>query len=32
VATDVAKPFRERYADLEVEFVGLDGLIARIGA
>jgi hypothetical protein len=30
VAADVTEPFRERHAGLEVEFVGLEGLIARL--
>jgi len=29
-APDVTKPFHERHAGLDVEFVGLDGLIARL--
>lgn len=32
VAADVTAPFREEHAGLQVEFVGLQGLIARIGA
>lgn len=32
VALDVAKPFRERHAGLEIEFVGLEQLIERIAA
>jgi hypothetical protein len=32
VAADVSKPFREGHAGLTIEFVGLDGLIARITA
>jgi hypothetical protein len=32
VAADVTKPFREQHAGLEVEFVGLEGLIARATA
>ena len=32
VTTDVTKPFRETHAGLEIEFVGLDGLIGRIEA
>jgi hypothetical protein len=31
VATDVAKPFVEKHAGLRVEFVGLEGLIRRLG-
>lgn len=32
VAMDVTKPFREAHAGLEIEFVDLDGLIARTAA
>jgi hypothetical protein len=32
VAADVERPFREEHAGLAVEFIGLDGLVARIAA
>jgi predicted AAA+ superfamily ATPase len=32
VAADVAKPFHELHAGLKIEFVGLEGLIARVTA